>query len=595
MKLRPYQAAAVEKTYEYWNEHTEPGLIVLPTGTGKSYVIANICQLVQEYPQTRIIVATHNQDLVAQNFQELITLWNDAPAGINSAGLGKRDVHHKILFVGIQSVYEKAFILQRCDILIVDEAHSIPKEDGKMWKKFISDLLIINPHMRILGLSATPYRMDSGNLIEGEDALFKTIIYEYTILEAIEDGYLCEIVSKSMATKLIVTNAQLRSEKKLEEAVNIDEKTKAAVEELFQYGHDRKCWLIFGAGVDHATRIAEFITLKGVDCKVITGKTDKGLRTRIIASMRAGTQRAVANNRVLTTGVNVPRIDLIADLTPRGSAGDFVQVVGRGSRAIYAKGFDLDTKEGRLAAIAASEKQNCLYLDYGQNLQRHGCIDKIKARAPSQGDGVAPVKDCLGRLTDGALWVEKVDPLEDKCATILHASVMTCAVCGFKFPEPELKIEATATSHAVLSNQVEREYKKVLSVSYKRHDKPGAKVPTLRVDYMTEGFQRVSEWHCLEHFGAIRERARNWWKRRLPPQYADIPFPETVDAALGLVRGLITPSEIVTVKEGKYDQIIGYKFEATDKPISVTVNQENPYRVEQPKTDFQDIDDEIPF
>lgn len=571
MKLRHYQNTAVEKTYEYWNERTEPGLIILPTGTGKSLVIAELCKLTKEYPQTRIIVATHNQDLVGQDFQELISLWNEAPAGIYSAGLRKRDVHQKILFVGIQSVYQKAFVLQRCDILIIDEAHTIPREAQTMWGKFISDLMIINPHMRVLGLTATAYRMDSGNLIDGEDSLFKHVIYEYTILEAVQDGYLCEVVSKSMATKLHVTRAQLKSDKQIEAAVNVDALTKAAVDEVFQYGHDRHAWLIFGAGVDHATAIAAEITSRGVDCAVITKDTAPGDRVRIIANFKNGTQKAVSNNKIMTTGTNVPRIDLIADMAPTESSGLFVQKVGRGARPIFAPGFDIETKEGRLAAIAASVKPNCLLLDFANNLPRHGCIDKIKGYAPMKGDGIAPVKDCLGNLKTGEEWKE-ADGLEAKCATILHASVMTCKICGFKFPEPELKINATATTHAVLSNQVEREYRRVISVSYKRHDKPGAKVPTLRIDYVTEGFVRVSEWKCLEHHGQIKDDAHRWWKRRLMPQYAHVPVPETVDAALGMVQGLLKPSEIVTVKEGKYNQIIGYKFEEVDKPIDVKVS-----------------------
>jgi DNA repair protein RadD len=227
MKLRPYQTAAVAAIYKYWENSANSGLVVLPTGTGKSLIVAEVCKLTKEYPQTRIIVATHTREIIAQNFQKLIHAWPDAPAGIYSAGMNKRDTHHKILFVGIQSVYNKAFVLQRCDILIVDECHSIGRESLSMWGRFIADLKTINTHMRVLGCTATPYRLDSGNLTEGEDSLFKEIAYEYGILEAVRDGYLCEIVPKSMATKLDVSSVHKRGgefiESELQAAVNVDE------------------------------------------------------------------------------------------------------------------------------------------------------------------------------------------------------------------------------------------------------------------------------------------------------------------------------------------------------------------------------------
>lgn len=599
MQLRPYQISGIGSIYAYLSNCNDNGLVIMPTGTGKSVVIGKFTKdCVSEYPQTRIIIATHSRELVAQNYQKLIQMWPDAPAGIHSAGLSKKDVHHRILFVSIQSVYKKAFILQRCDVLLVDECHTISRDAETMWGKFISDLRVINPHMRVLGFSATPYRMDSGCLWEGDGALFKSIAYEYGLLDAVKEGYLCEVVSKSMATKLQVSKAQMRSDKKIEEAVNVDEITKACVDEIFQYGQDRRSWLIFGSSVDHAIAIAAEITSRGVECGVITGDTEKGERDRILQRLKSGELRAVANNKVLTTGVDVPRIDLIAGLDPTESKGLLVQKLGRGMRPLYAPGYDLDTVEGRLSAIAASPKPNCLYLDFANNLSRHGCIDQIRAEAPPEGDGVAPIKDCPGKLPDGAEEWKASDPLELKCATILHAAAMTCTVCGFKFPEPELKISPTATTHAVLSTQVEREYKRVLSVTYSKHQKPGKK-PSFRIDYMTEGFKRVSEWMFFEHGAQMKEKADRWWKRRAEGINLRITSPKTVDEAVALAEDLKWPYEIVTIKKGKYDEIIGYKFNDEVSQPTATVakpQEEESYHLEHNPNQFlADLDDEISF
>ncbi len=563
------------------NENPEGNpLVIMPTGTGKSVNIAEVAKLSIDYPQIRIIIATHSQELVAQNFQELIGLWNEAPAGVHSAGLGKHDVHQKILFVGIQSVYSKAFTLQRCDILIVDEAHSIPRESETMWGKFISDLKMINPHMRVIGFTATGYRMDSGSLTEGEGALFTAVAYEYEIIRAIQEGYLCPVIPKSMATKLSVKGVGKRNgefiEKQLQEAVNVDEITKAAVDEIFLYGENRNSWLIFGSGVEHSTAIAKEITSRGVKCEVIIGATPKGERSSIIRTFRSGTLKALSNNKVLTTGFNAPIIDLIADMNPTMSAGLFVQKVGRGMRL-------------------HPDKDDCLLLDFANNLSTHGCIDQIKAKKPPEGDGVAPIKDCPGLLPADEHGEVKV------CNTILHAAAMTCHVCGHKFPEPELKIAPLAANHAVLSTQVEKKHRRVMSISYNLHEKTGG-TPSLRVDYMTEGFKRIPEWVCLQHKGGARSRAERWWQRRAKDDkiLSTLPIPTDINAALGLVAGLKKPFEVVTTKAGKYDEIIGFVFKDDEPEPQAVVEKprEENHDEEQwtPKEGaVMDIDDEIPF
>lgn len=562
MKARPYQAEAMTSTYSYLAINDENGLVILPTGTGKSYLIGAFChETVEPYPATRIIIATHSQELVLQNYQELIGMWPDAPAGIYSAGIGKRDVYHKILFVSIQSVYSKAFVLQRCDILLVDEAHTISQDAETMWGKFIKDLRIINPNMRVIGYTATAYRMDSGALI-GENTLFKKIIYEYDILRAFNEGYLCPVIPKDMETKLNVAGVRKSNGEfaagELERAVNLDPITKAAVTEMEGYGVNRKSWLVFSSGVDHAIAICEEIKARGYTCEVITGKTPKGERGRIINHFKQGKIQCLVNNKVLTTGFNAKNIDLIADMNPTQSAGLFVQKVGRGTRPIYAEGFDLETIEGRIAAIAASSKPNCLLLDFAMNLPHHGCIDQIKPNKPSEGGGIAPVKPCLGNLPDGK-----------PCATLLHTSIMVCPHCGYQFPENPPDIAPTPSDHAVLSTQVQAVVRKVLNVSYRHHkgkfENGVQKYDTLRVEYMTEGFKVFKEWISIENPRG-RNMARAWWKKRgggLEP-------PENVPYCLEVVQHLKVPESIVTKLVDKYDRVIGYNWpKEVETPVSV--------------------------
>ncbi len=170
--LRPYQRAAIDAIYAYFQEKEGHPLIVIPTAGGKSLVMATFIQeALTLYPPTRILVITHVRELISQNHAELLNVWPEAPAGIHSAGLKARDVESQVLFCGIQSVHKRAYDIQRCDLILVDEAHLIPRRSDTMYRRFLDDLKIINPYMKIIGFTATPYRLDSGLLHRGKGAL----------------------------------------------------------------------------------------------------------------------------------------------------------------------------------------------------------------------------------------------------------------------------------------------------------------------------------------------------------------------------------------------------------------------------------------
>ena len=194
---RPYQTEAHEATLNYWASGGGDPLIVLPTGAGKSYVIAKLAKFaVTTYPGTRILVLAHVPELLVQNYQELLGIWPEAPAGLYSATIGKKQINSQILFAGIQSIHRKAFNLQKVDIVMVDEAHLIPRKSNTMYKRFLIDLKQINPRLRIVGYTATEFRTDSGLLHEGDDAMFEGIAYKAEISDLIRDGYLTPLTSR---------------------------------------------------------------------------------------------------------------------------------------------------------------------------------------------------------------------------------------------------------------------------------------------------------------------------------------------------------------------------------------------------------------
>lgn len=519
--LRPYQSAAVAAIYDYFARKAGHPLIVIPTAGGKSLCMASFMHgVLQHWPDQRILVVTHVRELIAQNHAELIGLWPDAPAGIYSAGLGRRDLGARLLFAGIQSIHKRAYDVQQCDLVLIDEAHLIPRASDTMYRRFLETLTRINPHLKIIGFTATPYRLDSGLLHQGEDALFTDIAFEVSVRELIDDGYLCPLVSKAANTRLDVSGVGSRGGEfiasQLQAAVDHDGITQAAIDEIIAHGQDRRSWLAFCAGVEHAEHVAQAIRDRGFSCATIFGDTPKDERDRIIAAFKRGEIRALASMGVLTTGFNAPAVDLIAMLRPTKSAGLYVQMAGRGTRL-------------------APGKDNCLVLDFAGNVARHGPIDAIKPKEPGKGDGEAPVKVC------------------PDCDSILATAVRQCPDCGHLFPPPEIRIEATASTLEILSSG-KPQWVAVSDVSYGLHDKPG-KPPSLRVDYRC-GLVRHREWVCLEHSGYAREKAVQWWQRRAP----GLPVPATVEQALVHSSQLRVPAEIAVRPSGRFTEVVGARF-----------------------------------
>ena len=521
LTLRPYQQAAITAIYGYFQTHIGNPLVVIPTAGGKSLVMASFIEgVLKAWPDQRILIVTHVRELIAQNHAEMIGLWPEAPAGIYSAGLGKREAQARILFAGIQSIHRRAAEIGHTDLVLIDEAHLIPGKSSTMYRRFLDALKAINPALKVIGLTATPFRLDCGMLHEGQNALFTDIAYEAPVRALIDAGYLSPLVSKQPATRLDVSKVGTRAgdfiARDLAAAVDQDAITRAAVTEIIAHGRDRKSWLVFCSGVEHARHVAEEAGRQGVSCRTIFGDTPKDERDAILAAFKRGEIRALASMGVLTTGFNAPGVDLIALLRPTQSAGLYVQMVGRGTRL-------------------APGKENCLVLDFAGNVRRHGPIDLVRPKRPGDGGGgEAPTKVC------------------PDCDSIIALSATECPDCGYVFPAREVKITPTAATLPVLSPK--QRWLPVTGVSYSRHDKAGGR-PSLKVTYSC-GLATYSEWVCLEHQGYARQKAAEWWRKRAP----GCPVPMSVAEALAQTSRLARPSDISVRPSGRYLEISGYRF-----------------------------------
>lgn len=530
MQLRTYQLEALDALFAEWAAGGDNLLVEMATGCGKSLVIAEMCQrLVRGYADIRILCVTHSQELVQQNYDELISLWLAAPAGVYSAGLQRRDARSQITFCGIQSVYNKAELFGHVDLLLVDEAHLIGRKANSMYGQFISALRATNPDMRIVGLTATPYRLSSGRLDEGDDRLFERTVYTYGIADGVRDGYLAPLTSKGMETVLDVSGVQKRGgeyiEKQLQAAVDKDAITRRAVEEAVAYGRSRRSWLAFCAGVNHAHHVRDEVRRRGVSCETIVGETPSKERARIIEDFKGGKIRCLTNANCLTVGFNAPGTDMIMALRPTQSAGLYVQMMGRGTRL-------------------APGKERCLVLDYARLVETHGPIDDVRA-PKSKGQGVAPIKEC------------------PTCRELIRAAAKECPECGHVF-EPldaarEPKITARASNLSIMSSAVTpATWLTVTGRKFAPHYKPERDTTVLTK--FKCGFVTHKAWYAPSSKGRALYNADRFWM----DHGGKLPMPRSADDWLKRADHELQQTAEISVKpDGKYFRVEGTKSAAT--------------------------------
>lgn len=548
MKLRYYQEEAIQAVIDYFMEKAGNPIVAMPTGTGKSVVIAELVRQMFGWASgQRYIVLTHVKELIAQNFEKELLVWPTAPAGIYSSGLNRKDEGCPITFAGIQSVWNRAAMFGRVDIVFVDECHLInPKANG-MYNKFLDALKEINPLVKVIGLTATDYRLGLGKLTEG--GFFTDVCYDITKKEdfnrLIAEGFLTTLIPKRTNVEIDAEGVHIKGGEyvQAEAEAAADKITYQAVRELVEYGHDRSSWLIFASGIDHALNVGDMLKDLGIPTIVIHSKMSDDARDKGLEDFKAGKYRACVNNGILTTGFDHPAIDLIGVLRLTNSPGLWVQMLGRGTRPVYAPGYDLETIEGRLAAIEMGGKPNCLVLDFAGNTRRLGPInDPIIPRPRGKGEkGDAPIRIC------------------DECGTYNHASARFCFNCGQEFPR-ETKIQRTAgTDELIADGKAVYEIFPVDRVVYSEHRKEG-RPSTIMVQYYC-GLRMFKEYVCLEHEGYARKRSRDWWRDRAQQEP-----PETTMGGLLYVPTLRTPTHIKVWVNKQYPEVTASYYEG-----------ENPY------------------
>lgn len=539
---RPYQRETVDSIFNYLREKDGNPLAVLPTGSGKSICIGTLAKECFDYdPNVKILALQHQKELIEQNLEKfLLCSDNQVPAGIYCAGMGKKELNRNFILASIKSVFQIADKLGYIDLIIIDECHLLSPKQNTMYGILIAELKAINPKIRIIGFTATPFRMSTGMLTD-DDGFFDDICINVPIKQLIKDGYLSPVVSKAAVNTPDLSEVKIRGGEYVESEVEklYNKKVSlACYHEFLKYGSDRKSVLVFCSGVKHAESFASMLRSCGETAECISGKTLSLFREQNFNAFKNGKLRFLVTVGVATTGFDAPGTDCLMMLRATKSPGLYVQIVGRGMRT-------------------APNKTDCLMLDFGGNIERHGPVDLIEVRK-------AVKKDDQGKniIVDSLITAEHLVRKCPKCLTINSKYDEFCISCKMLLPVPGPDLDKVAAQGNIISSEYEDfEIVRVEAHLHKKEDKPDM----VRLEYIYAFGKSVKQYFCFDHKGYACIKAReNWAKIAKDPRV----IPESTEYALfAFETGDVKEIEKIRCRrENGFLVPVAWRFKGSRKP-----------------------------
>ena len=567
-KLRTYQQEAVDSTLNHFRRKRTPAVIVLPTGAGKSLVIAELAKIAQG----RVLVLAHVKELVEQNHQKYESY--GLQAGIYSAGLNQKDSQRKVIFGSIQSVANaNDDFFSDFTLLVIDECHRVGLEPDSQYAKVIKRLKLNNERIYILGLTATPYRLGlgwiynyaiRGELKTQELRFFKQCIYDLPLEYMIRNKYLTppvkvDIPVTSYDFSELIEGGQAYSIAQLEEVLHQQRRlTPLIIKNIIEItdSYQRQGVMIFSSTVKHAQEVME--NLPEGEARIVLGETEASERDQIIDDFKKRAFKYLVNVSVLTTGFDAAHVDVIAILRPTESVSLYQQIIGRGLR--------LDT-----------DKKDCLVLDYtgmGHSIFTPEIGDKktvsesvaVQVTCPECGfvndfwgivDDDGNVIEHFGRTCRGGH--QNPDTYEfkpcgyrfrfkvcDQCATQNDITARECRSCGNILIDPDTKLKQAKLSkdaHVLTPDSIEM---------LERFDKNNT--PYLQVKYYDYDAHHLAEIHYLNNQTSLKKFNINFLRSHMkrPEMKLNI---SSVGEVVQMQSQLRMPSFLIARKQGKFWKI----------------------------------------
>ena len=355
--LRPYQQESVDAVVEHIKKRLSPCLLELATGAGKSLIVSAIAKYLKGVaPEKRVLCIAPSLELVVQNHAKY-TEWYSEPASIYCASAGSKDLRHSVIFASPVSALKNINKIARMGIsgIIIDEAHGVTPTMLSLIKaiqEYEIDGAQINDKVRIVGMTATPYRTGTGYIYasdhSGEEPVYydddkarnpyySRLLYRVTAGELIAQGFLSKVrigeegehYDTAALTKELADKGKFTAEQ-VARTFNGNTKTERIVQKIMSYAEQRMGVMIFAATISHAEEIAGYLPPQLT--RVVTGKLKKSERELYIKEFKAQRIKYLVNVDVLTTGFDAPHVDLIAVMRATESPGLLQQIVGRSLR-----------------------------------------------------------------------------------------------------------------------------------------------------------------------------------------------------------------------------------------------------------------------
>jgi DNA repair protein RadD len=567
-KLRPYQQEAVDSTLNYFRKKRSPAVIVLPTGAGKSLVIAELAKIAKG----RVLVLAHVKELVGQNHLKYESY--GLQAGIYSAGLNQKDSEQKVIFGSIQSVAKAndAFFSD-FTLLVIDECHRVGLEPDSQYAKVIKQLKLNNKRICILGLTATPYRLGlgwiynyalRGEIKTQELRFFKHCIYDLPLEYMIRNQYLTPPVKVNIPVTSydfseLTEGGNSYTMAQLEEVLNQQRRlTPLIIKNIIDItdSYKRQGVMIFSSTVKHAREVME--SLPQGQARLVLGTTEVCERDQIVDDFKKKAFKYLVNVSVLTTGFDAAHVDVIAILRPTESISLYQQIIGRGLR--------LDT-----------DKKDCLVLDYtgmGHSIfspeigGKKTASESVAVQVPCPECGF--VNDFWGIVDDDGYVLEhfgrkcrgghtnpdtyEITPCGYRfrfkicvqCSAQNDITARDCSRCGSVLIDPDEKLKQAKLSkdaHVLTPDSIEM---------LERFDKNGN--PYLQVKYYDYDANHLAEMHYLNNQTSLKKFNINFLRSHMKKPELKLNI-SSVSEVVRMQSQLRMPSFVIARKQGKFWKI----------------------------------------
>ena len=513
MELRPYQQAALTAVLDEWDRGVDKTLLVLPTGTGKTIVFSAVAEEAVKRGD-RVLILAHRGELLDQAADKLhkATGLVSALEKAESSCLGS---WYRVAVGSVQSLQRQTrldrFSPDYFSTIIIDEAHHCLSDGYQRVLSYFKSA-------HVLGVTATPDRGDMRNLGQ----YFETLAYEYTLPQAIRDGYLTPIKALTVPLRLDLSSVGVQNGdfKAGDLGTALDPYLDAIADEMLKYCTNRKT-VVFLPLVKTSQKFRDILNAKGFRAAEVNGESTN--RAEILQGFDAGRYNVLCNSMLLTEGWDCPSVDCVIVLRPTKVRSLYSQMVGRGTRLFPGKDhlllldFLWHTERHELchpAALVAESPDVAKKMT--ENIEEAGsAVDIMEAEEQAESDVVAQREEALAKQLEEMKRRKRklVDPLQFEMS--IQAEDLTGYVpsFGWEMGPATDKQRSALEKLGIFPDQIDNAGKATMLLDRLDKRRSAGLTTPKQIRFLEgRGFQHVGQWQFDDARRMIDRIAGNGWR-----------------------------------------------------------------------------------